>query len=271
VFRDSTTFSESRLSPDELQQLVEEAATTGALPTAAGEIASRAIDLAGLRVRDILVPRSRVVAIPVSATRDEVVSLLKHSPHARYPVYDQAIDNALGYVTTRELYEQLLDSPRFELRRLVRPLLFFPDTTPVVQAMRRFQEERQRFSLVIDETGGVVGVITMGDVSEELIGEVLDEHEAPDQFVRKEGEGLFSVRGDAPIHEVERALSLTLADDDTRSVTIAGLVIERLGHIPKRGEQVALTGELDVEVADASERRIRSLTVRLRPEPAVSV
>ena len=136
--------------------------------------------------------------------------------------------------------------------------------------MRRFQEERQRFALVVDETGGVVGVITIGDVSEELLGEVLDEHETPDQFVRKEGDGLFSVRGDAPIHEVERALSLTLADDDTRSVTIAGLVIERLGHIPKRGEQVALTGELEVEVTDASERRIRSLMVRLHPEPAAS-
>jgi putative hemolysin len=262
AFRDTTSFSESRLSPDELQQLVEEAASTGTLTPAAGEIASRAIDLAQLRVKDVMVPRSRVVAIALDSTTEQLRNLLKSNLHTRYPVFERSIDNVVGYVTARELYEALVQGDGVDVRALMRPALFVPDSTSVVQALRRFQEARQRLSLVVDETGGVVGVVTITDVAEELIGEMLDEYEAPDQFVRLISEGVFAVRGEAPIHEVERELSVTLGEDDTRSATIAGLIIEQLGHIPKKGEHVALSPEIEAEITDATERRVRALVLR---------
>lgn len=268
VFRDSTTFAESRLSPDELQQLVEEASTSGTLPPAAGEIASRAIALAELRVKDVMIPRHAVCGLSVDLTGPEVRARIRDVPHARYPVFEGSIDNVLGYVTTRDIYEALVDGGPFSLRALIRPAMFLPDSVNAVQALRRFQEERQRFALVVDETGGVAGAVSITDVAEELTGEFFDESEVPIAYVQRESEDVFLVRGESPIHEVERALGEELANDSTRASTIAGLIIELLGRIPRVGETVSLTRCIVADVTDASDRRVRMLRLRYVPLPS---
>lgn len=264
--KDRTNFSESRLSAEELQQLVEEASVAGSLPPAAGEIASRAIDLAALRVKDIMIPRGRVVGMPVVATRDDLHEILLKKPHSRYPVYDRNIDDVLGYLMARELYEALLEPGSLDVRALVRPVLFLPETTEAMSAMRKMQEARQRFALVVDETGGVVGGVTLADVAEELMGEVLDEDKKqPEQLIVPDENDTYLVRGDAPIHEVERVLDTSLEEEGSRAATVAGLLIEKLGKIPLAGERTRLGEELDVEVVDASERRVKMLRVRRLP------
>jgi putative hemolysin len=265
IFRDSTTFTESKLSSEELQQLVEEASAAGSLPPAAGEIASRAIDLAGLRVKDVMIPRPRVIGLAAQASKGEVRDVLQEHPHSRYPVYEGSIDNVLGYVTAREVYEAIIEHGSLDLRALMRPVIFIPATTAAVQVVRKLQQQRQRLGMVVDETGGVLGVVTTADVTDELIGELLDEHDAPERLIVREEDGTFLVRGEAPIHEVERALDTSLSTDDVRASTVAGLVIEELGRIPEVGEHIVLGSEIDAEIVEASERRVRALRLRRIP------
>jgi putative hemolysin len=115
---------------------------------------------------------------------------------------------------------------------------------------------------VVDETGGVVGAVTIADVAEELIGDVLDENEAPDQSIQQEPGGALIVRGETPIHELERVLDLDLALDGVRASTVAGLIIEQLGRIPQAKERVGMTKNLEAEILDATERRVRVMRLR---------
>jgi putative hemolysin len=147
-FRDKTTFSESRLAPDELQQLVEESAAAGALHPGAGELASRAIDLARLKVNALMTPRTRIVALDATATADEVLETLRRTPHARYPVFEGDLEKVAGYVLAREIYEAMV-SGTFAPPGKLRTVAFFPETTPAIEVLRILQSSKQQLVFIV--------------------------------------------------------------------------------------------------------------------------
>jgi putative hemolysin len=259
---DQTTFSEARLSAEELEQLVDEAGKAGALDAPTAEIASRALAFRDLTAADVMVPRSRIVALPRDAPPEELKRLLLEEGHARMLVHDGTLDAVLGYVLAKDLAVMAWERQLIVLDDLVRPVHFVPAQARAVAVLRELQRRRTQIAVVVDEHGGVAGLLTLEDLVEELVGEILGEQEQPHALFQTESGGTALVRGDAPIRELNRALSLSLQEGEGFT-TVAGLCIAIAGEVPERGARLTADDGTSLEVVDASPRVVR--LVRLRP------
>lgn len=265
LFGDHTTFVESRISPEELQNLVEEAAEGGSVDPKAGEIASRAIDFAALAAAQAMVPRSQAVALPLSAPDDEVRRLVLEKGHTRMPVYDGTVDNVVGYVNMRDMLMRSLGNERIVLQDILRPAYFIVETMRAVDLLNEMKRRRMQLAIVVDENGSMSGIITLEDLVEELVGEIFSEHDAEaKEIIRAEPDGAFIVDGQAPVRKVNRELDLELPEGEGWS-TIAGLCIELRGRIPQVGEVLRAPEGTTLELTEATPRQVRAVRLRKRP------
>lgn len=272
-FRDQTTFTEARLSPEELQSLVEEASTSGSLSASVSDIASRALELDDMPISSLLIPRRTVAAIEIAATRDEVWKLLKRRPHARYPVVEGGLDTVLGYVTARELVAQIIDTGSVDVRSILRELPVFGERTAAVEVLRSLQKTQTQLGVIVDEHGMSSGIVTITDIAEELLGDILDEHERPFAQVRKEDDESFLVRADITIQELNRELK-TDFEVSADYATLSGLLMHESGRIMRPGERLTVE-RLECEVIDATPRHVKLVRARFvapaeeqTPEPS---
>lgn len=263
-FGDRTTFAEARLSVEELEQLVDEAGRAGALDAPTAEITSRALAFRDLTAADVMVPRSKVNGLPRDASPEELKRLLLEEGRSRMPVYDGTLDNVVGYVMAKDLAAMAWEKELIVLADLVRPVHFVPQTARAVQVLRDLQTRRTQIAVVVDEHGGVAGLITLEDLVEELVGEIVGEREEAETLFQRQPDGSALVKGEAPVREVNRALGLELPEGEDYS-TVAGLCIALSGAVPERGARLLLEGA-ELEVLDASPRVVR--LVRIRPRPA---
>jgi putative hemolysin len=266
IFGDRTTFTESRLSPEELQQLVEEAARSGSLDPRAGEIASRAFDFGNLDVSEVMLPRREIVALRKQATPDEVQRLLLEEGHSRMPVYDGTLDNVVGYVIAKDVLALAWERHLIVLADIMRPAYIVPETSRAVDVLHDMQKRRTQMAIVVDEQGSVAGLVTIEDLVEELVGEIFSEHEAVVENIKREPQGTALVQASAPIREVNRALDLELQEGANYS-TIAGLCIEIAGWLPQTGAKLKARDGTLLEVVDASTRRVRLVRIHPPPKP----
>jgi putative hemolysin len=263
---DRTTFTETRHSAEELQHIVEEAAKAGTVHPQVGEIASRAIDFADLTAGDVMVPREQVVMLPRHASSDAIRRLLLEHGHSRIPVYEDRVDNVVGYLNVKDILAMAWERELIVLDDLVRPAFFVPDSTPAVELLQEMRRRHVLIAMVVDERGGMDGIVTMEDLVEELVGEIFSEHvkHVPELF-RREPDGTVLVDGAAPVRDVNRALDLNLPEDEDWN-SVAGLCLAAAGHIPVPGERLTLDNGAVLEIVDATPRRIR----RVRVHPASS-
>ncbi len=264
-FGDRTTFTEARLSVEELEQLVDEAEKVGTLDSPTAEIASRALAFRELTAADVMVPRSRIVALPRDASQEELKRLLLEEGRTRMPVFDGTLDEIVGYVMAKDLAAMAWERELVVLADLLRPALFVPATSKAVRVLRDMQRRRTQLAVVVDEHGGVAGLVTLEDLVEELVGEIVGEQEQPESLFHLEPGGATLVRGDAPIREVNRALELDLPEGEGYT-TLAGLCIALAGSVPQRGTRLRAPDGTALEVVEASPRMVRVVRVL----PAVS-
>ncbi|WP_437283603.1 hemolysin family protein [Sorangium sp. So ce375] len=270
AFGDRTNFVEARLSPEEIQQIVDEAAEAGSVDKRAGEIASRAIDFAGLTALQVMLPRVRVVALPREASAPEVQRVVLEHGHTRMPVYEGSNDNVIGYVTMPEVLAHLWGDGQFSLESILRPAYFVVGSTPAVDVLAELKRRRLQLAIVVDEQGGMIGIVTMEDLVEELVGEIFAENEAHlsrAETIRREPDGSALVPGDMPVHEVSRQLAIALPDD-IRWSTVAGLCMGLARRIPAPGDVVTTPDGAELHIVDASPRQIRTVRVRVPPQRA---
>jgi putative hemolysin len=263
-FDDKTTFTETRHSADELQTIVEEAAKAGTIHPDAGEIAARALELPELRVSDVMVQRQEVVMIPKSASTDELSKILREHAHSRMPVYEDRIDNVIGYVNTKDLLLMALAQKQIVLAEVIRPPYFVPESKQAVELLKDMRHRRLPFAIVVDEQGGISGIVTVEDLVEELVGDIFSEHsQQVAQSIRKESGGSAVVNGATPIREINRTLGVELPEDGDWT-TIAGLSLAIAGRVPSVGEILQVPNGITLEMLDVSPRRVRA--VRVRPQ-----
>lgn len=264
---DRTTFTETRHSAEELQHIVEEAAKAGTVHPQVGEIASRAIDFADLTAGDVMVPREQLVLLPRDADTEQIRRLLLEHGHSRIPVYEGRMDNIIGYINVKDLLAMVWQRDLIVLPDLIRPAYFVPDATPAVDLLQEMRRRRMLIAMVVDERGGMEGIVTMEDLVEELVGEIFSEHvqQIPELF-RREAEGTVLLDGAAPVRDVNRALDLGLPEEEGYS-SVAGLCLDIAGRIPAVGERLTLGNGLVLEIVDATPRRVRR--VRAHPPRAV--
>lgn len=265
-FGDRTSFTEARLSREELQTLVEETATAGALDPNASEIASRALDLPGLKVSSVMTARSSVVGIPATADRERLLEILEQHAFERFPVHDGNLDSVHGYVLGRELLLKLVAGAQAPLEGIVRDAPIFPESAEAVTVLRQLQKRQVALGFVVDELGGFTGLVTLEDLVEELVGEIFHERERPAAPLVAEAPGSWVIEARMAVRDLNRELELELPEDPSYS-TIAGLVLHRLGRIPAIGE--SFTEEesgLKIEILESTPRSVGKVRL-VRPRP----
>ena len=260
-FGDRTTFTEGRLSPEELQELVEEAGKSGSLDEQTSEIASRAIDFGVLTAGEIMVPRNRIDGIPRSAKPEDVKRLLLETGHSRMPVYDTTLDNIVGYVSARDVLALAWEKQLIVLEDLVRPALFVPQSMRATQVLEQMQRRQTAIAFVVDEHGGISGLLTLRDLIEEVLGTLAtDEDREVEELIHDEGGGRALVRGHVPIRDVNRALGIGLPESENYS-TIAGLCLELAGGIPPRATRLTISDGCVLEIVDSSPHVVRLVRI----------
>ncbi len=262
-FGDHTTFVEARLSPDELRQLVVEAAKVGSVDAEAGEIAARAIDFGFLTVTQVMVPRTQVVAIARNTAQEEILRSLLEEGHSRVPVYEHTPDTIMGYITAKDALAMTCNQQLIVLEDIIRPAYFVPATARAVDVLRNLQERRTHLAIVVDEHGGLAGIVTLEDLVEELVGDIFSEHDAPETSIVEETPDTALVQGHVSVRELNRRLNVDLPETYP-SASIAGLCIALAGRIPEVGARLTLADGMVLEVAEASPRLVRRVRV-IRP------
>ena len=237
-----------------------------ALPPGSGQLGLA--NLRKLRVDDVAIPKVEIAAVPLDIGKDELVEAFREHGFSRLPVYKGTLDHPQGLVLLKDLALQhgFGAAGRFSLKKLLRPVLFAPPSMPAATLLQKMQRDRVHMALVIDEYGGVDGLVTIEDLIETVIGEIEDEHDEDENTLWKEEKpGVFVAQSVVPLDEFEAAIGLTLrADEDDAEIdTLGGLVFVRIGRVPARGEVVPQESGAECEVIDADPRRIKRLRVRL--------
>ena len=225
-------------------------------------------NLRRLRIDDVSVPKVEIAAVPLDIGRDDLVAVFRQHGFSRLPVYKGTLDHPQGLVLLKDLALQhgFGATGRFSLRKLLRPVLYAPPSMPVGVLLQKMQKDRVHMALVIDEYGGVDGLVTIEDLIETVIGEIEDEHDEDGGVPWKEEKpGCFLAQANAPLEDFEAAIGLRLrvTEDDEEIDTLGGIVFLRSGRVPARGEVISHESGASFEVVDADPRRIKRLRVRL--------
>lgn len=228
-------------SSDELSRIISASRDADALSEGQGELLGRAVSLGGRRVHEVMVPRTRVEFLDVDDTLEDLRAAARRTGHSRFPVRADSDDDVVGSVHIKDvLAVAAADRPTTRLGSLAVPVLVVPESDRVRRLLGRLRAGHRTFALVVDEYGGVAGIVTVEDVLEELVGEIEDEFDAAPGAVRQIGDRRFLLDGTLRVDEVREAIGLELPDGDYE--TVAGYVIDRLGRIPKAGASVGLDG-----------------------------
>lgn len=234
------------------------------------------MNLRRMRVEDVAVPKAEITAVPDTATLDELVEVFKSSGLTRLPVFEGTLDTPIGFAHLKDLALQHGfngGGGEFDLRKMLRPLLFVPPSMTIGTLLSKMQAERRHMALVIDEYGGVDGLVTIEDLIEQVVGEIEDEHDVDEglHFTREKS-GSYIALAKMPLEEFEAEIGQSLTDHDDvdgeEIDTLGGLVFMLAGRVPARGEVVQHPDGPEFEVIDADPRRIKRLRVRLPGHPA---
>jgi magnesium and cobalt transporter len=229
--------------------------------------------LGRVRVRDVAIPKADIVAVPETISKDELVQLLRETGFTRLPVYNGTLDTPLGMVHLKDLalrfgFNGGQDND-FSLKAMLRPVLYVPPSMSLGVLLQKMQTERRHMALVIDEYGGVDGLLTIEDLIEQVVGEIEDEHDAEDdQFWTAEKPGQYLALSKTPLDEFEEEIGISLTHNEEIAEeeidTLGGLVFVLCGRVPVRGEVVQHPDGHEIVVVDADPRRIKRLRVRLK-------
>jgi CBS domain containing-hemolysin-like protein len=244
---------------------------------AAANLRTQAEAFLTITVGDVMTPRADITAVELSASFEAVVATFAESEHSRLPVYNETLDDPVGVAHIRDVFRLLalpggaVRSDEPVLARLKRPTLYVPPSMRAADLLVSMQASRMHMAMVIDEFGGVDGVVTLEDIIEAVVGEIDDEHDktAAIPIIARAG-GVFEADGRAPLEALESALGQVLSDPDLEEDidTAAGLVTALAGRVPQRGEVITHPAGLEFEITDADPRRVKRL--RIRPTSAIA-
>lgn len=256
--------SEEETTEDQVQALIDVGEEEGIIEEDEGEMIQSVIRFGDRTVAEVMTPRTRIVAVEAATSLEAVRDLMIESKYSRLPVYRDEIDNIESVIYVRDLLTHWQSGQTGQTAiDIARPVFFVPETKPTDELLREMQKARTPMAIVIDEYGGLAGLVTMEDLLEEIVGEIEDEDEPEPQATEAEvvceGNDTYIVRGEVEVGKVERLFDTELAADDF--TTLAGLVINQLNHLPAVGEKVEFR-QLRFEVVEADERRVSRIRIQ---------
>ena len=259
VYRVFKPSDDHGITEEELITIVEEAESGGEIDEHESELIRSAIEFGDLTAEDILTPRVEIVAVEIGDSADEIARAFEESGRSRLPVYEESIDNIVGILHEKEFYRLRGKAPLKAM--MTKPLCVVP-STQVDALLKLLQRTKNHMAVVMDEYGGVTGIVTMEDILEELVGDIWDEHDQVVEDIVALGEGEWRVAGGASLDDLREVAPI---DGEYDSVTVNGWVLEALGRFPQAGEQFDI-GRLRVTVESADKRKIDRIHLELIPE-----
>ena len=257
--RTGEAHGEQEVDEHEVQAFIGAGEEAGILERGDAELVASIVELSETVAREIMTPRTDVVALPVDADFETVKKQFADSLFTRVPVYRETLDRIEGVVHVKDVLRAVARGEQPTADDLLHPVLLAPETKPLKELLREFQAARQQLAVVVDEYGGTSGIVTLEDVLEEIVGEIQDEHQRAAPEVVQESDGVFLLHGGANVEVLEHLFGVQVAD--TRFDSVAGLVLDRLGHLPRVGEVATWEG-IELEVVEVDRRRMRRLRVR---------
>ncbi len=225
-----------------------------------------ALQVSDMQARDIMIPRSQMDVIDISESPDQFIPTVMQTAHSRFPVIGENKDNVIGILLAKDLLRYYAGEETFNVREMLRPAVFIPESKPLNVLLKEFRGSRNHIAIVVDEYGGVAGLVTIEDVLEQIVGDIEDEHDIDDvdEKIVEERGGQFRVKALTEIVDFNEFFGTDYSDEAFD--TIGGLVLKRFGRIPKRGEQISFDN-LSFKVLRADSRRMHLLQV-VKKKPA---
>jgi magnesium and cobalt transporter len=248
----------------DLEGLLQLAADNEVIDADAKTIMEGAMIVGDMQARDVMIPRVQMVVIRAEATVDEVLPQIIHTGHSRYPVVGEGTDNILGILLAKDLLGFVLNpDANFDIQALLRPSVIVPESKRLNVLLREFRQARNHMAIVIDEYGGVAGLVTIEDVLEEIVGEIEDETDSNEEIlIRKLTEDSFFVQALTPVADFNEAFSVEFSDEEFD--TVGGLVLQAFGRLPARNEIITLD-RFEFRVINSDQRKLNSLRVTVLP------
>jgi CBS domain containing-hemolysin-like protein len=247
-------------SDEEIETFIDEATEEGIIDKGEDELLRSVVEFGDTVVREVMTSRASMVCIRRDATIDNLKDLIIRDKYSRIPVYKDRLDNMEGIVMAKDILEYSDEKHKAQpIEALIRPVAFVPEAMPVADLLREFQKVKTKMAIVVDEHGGVSGLVTMEDVVEEIVGEIQDEYDTEEAQIHENGPLDFTVSGVTEVEELEELFDVELAEDDF--ITVGGLITHNLGRLPHKGESWAIKG-LAVEVLDVDQKKVKKVRIR---------
>jgi len=251
---------EREATDEEIETFLDEAEEEGIIEKDEGELLRSVVEFGDTVVREIMTPRVALVCIRKDATIDNLKDLIIREKYSRIPVYKDRIDNIEGMVMAKDILEYADEKHKGQpIEALVRPVLFVPESMEVADLLKELQKAKQKMAVVVDEHGGVSGLVTMEDLFEEIVGEIQDEYDTEESQIVQNAPDDYTVSGGVEVEEMEELFDLELAEDDF--ITVGGLVTHALGRLPAKGEVLDIKG-LKFEILDIDQKKIKKVRIK---------
>ncbi len=225
------------------------------------------LQVSQMTVSEIMLPRAEMVVVQKDSAYEQILPIAIKSGHSRIPVIGENKDEVIGILMVKDLliFSLESDDSKFSLKDILRPAVFVPENKRLGMLLNEFRKNRNHIAIVVDEYGGVTGLVSIEDILEQIVGDIEDEHDVEkDVYIRQHKDNTYSIKAFTPIAEFNRFFGTSLKDDEYD--TIGGLVLQGFGHLPKRGETINVE-EIPFKVLRANNRRIQVLQTKLNPTP----
>ncbi len=244
------------VSEDEIKAMIDVGQESGVVAAEQRRMLHSIFDLTETRVRDVMIPRTEVVSIEVSTPFEAVMAVVQESGHSRFPVYSDDLDRLVGIVHAKNILEFIGKMDQFSLRELCRKPYFVPEAKRIGVLLQNFRKKREHLAVVVDEYGGVEGIVTLEDVVEEIVGEIHDEYDIEEFDIKKLTENHYLIDASVSLRDVNRRFGLALPEEHV--TTLAGYLLQSLGRIPEEGDSCQENG-VQFKVSKMEERRIEDV------------
>jgi len=247
-------------SRQQLMQALEEAEDNLVIDSHSRSIIEGAIQVQNLMVRDVMVPRSKMVMIAYDSSTEELLHVMVRSSHSRFPIHNQEQDRVLGVILAKDLLSYFAENGggEFNYREYLRDLLSVPESKPLGALLREFQQSKSHMAVVLDEYGEISGLVTLEDVLEQIVGEIKDEHDQEEDYIVDYGDGRYLLQAGTPISEFNEFFEASIKSDDFD--TVAGMVIAGFTYLPEQMSEISLHG-FQFKVLKTDSRRLHLLEV----------
>lgn len=259
-----TTQKQSSLI-DSVSELIKEHENNPAIQSEEMDILENFVDFGELKASEVMIPRTNMIGIPHNAKYKDVKEMIITSGHTRFPIYKDSLDSVIGFLHVKD-FMRFIDKPQsFTITKVMRQPIYSPRAMRAVDLLAKMRKSGVHIAIILDEYGGTDGLVTIGDVVKEIIGDMRDEHDTPDvtSLLVKLDDKSYSIDGKADIEAVEEVLNISLSEEDGDYETFGGFIMSFLGKIPDQGEKFFHQSGIHVEIAEADERHIKKALVKI--------